>query len=161
MPTEVPYMLKRANVPGELCPWREDMDGEGPICYLGGQEDEGAADMPVCPFSGAQVLDCHWRRMGVLAEDIFDKSRLPKWLTPAIGFALVGTIGIFYPHVLGNGYETVNLALHEQLPLLLLLVLPLAMWRFGNFAEVAAQASKGESDDGDEAEGGLLLGSGA
>jgi len=60
------------------------------------------------------------------AEDIFDKSRIPKWLMPAVGFAVVGMIGVFYPHVFGNGYETVNLALHQQLPLLLLLALPLA-----------------------------------
>jgi len=61
-----------------------------------------------------------------LAENLFDKSRLPKWLTPAMGFGLVGVMGIFYPHVFGNGYETVNLALHQQLPFHLLLVLPLA-----------------------------------
>lgn len=60
------------------------------------------------------------------AEDLFQKTHLPKWITPAIGFALVGGIGIIYPHVFGNGYETVNLALHEKLPLALLLALPLA-----------------------------------
>ncbi len=72
------------------------------------------------------VVSVAFSRALFLAEDVFDRSRLPKWLTPAIGFALVGTLGIFYPHVFGNGYETVNLALHEQLPLLLLLALPLA-----------------------------------
>ena len=60
------------------------------------------------------------------AEDLFRKTPLPKWLTPAIGFTLVGGIGAFYPHVFGNGYETVNMALHEQLPWLLLLILPVA-----------------------------------
>lgn len=45
---------------------------------------------------------------------------------PIVGFALVGAIGIELPYVFGNGYETVNLALHESLPLLLLIVLPFA-----------------------------------
>lgn len=61
-----------------------------------------------------------------LTEDLFDRLRLPKWLAPGVGFALVGGLGVFYPHVFGNGYETVNLALHEQLPWELLLVLPVA-----------------------------------
>jgi CIC family chloride channel protein len=48
------------------------------------------------------------------------------YLRPVLGFTLLGGIGIVLPHVLGNGSETVNLALHEQLPLWLLLVLPVA-----------------------------------
>ncbi|NQU10772.1 chloride channel protein [bacterium] len=60
------------------------------------------------------------------AEDLNAKVPLPKWLKPLLGFLLVGGIGIFYPQVFGNGYDAVNLALHEQLPLTLLLVLALA-----------------------------------
>jgi len=52
--------------------------------------------------------------------------RLPRFLAPAIGFALVGGMGVWLPHVYGNGYETVNLALNEQLPIELLIVLPFA-----------------------------------
>lgn len=74
----------------------------------------------------AGVVSVLFSRSLFLAEDLFDRSRLPKWLMPAAGFALVGVLGVFYPHVFGNGYETVNLALHQQLPFLLLLALPLA-----------------------------------
>jgi len=57
-------------------------------------------------------------------QDVFDKSRLPKWLQPAIGMTLVGIIGVWYPHVFGNGYEAVNLTLREELgPWQLLLLL--------------------------------------
>lgn len=59
-------------------------------------------------------------------EDIFKKLPVPQRLKPAIGFGLVGMIGLAFPHVFGNGYEAVNLTLHEQLPLTLLLILPLA-----------------------------------
>ncbi|MCX7887197.1 MAG: chloride channel protein, partial [Verrucomicrobiae bacterium] len=74
----------------------------------------------------AGLLSVLFCRSMFLAEELFDRSRLPKWLMPAAGFALVGALGIFYPHVFGNGYETVNLALHQQLPITLLLALPVA-----------------------------------
>lgn len=58
------------------------------------------------------------------AEDLFEKSRLPRWLQPLVGFVPVGAIGVFYPHVFGNGYEATNMALHEELPWQMLLILP-------------------------------------
>jgi CIC family chloride channel protein len=59
------------------------------------------------------------------ATDAFAKLRRVGYARPVIGFTLLGAIGIAFPYVYGNGYETVNLALHEQLPLYLLLALPL------------------------------------
>lgn len=59
-------------------------------------------------------------------EDTLERLRVPRWARPVVGFVLVGVIGIFYPHVFGNGYEATNLALHEQVPVTLLLMLPLA-----------------------------------
>ncbi len=53
----------------------------------------------------------------------------PKRLVPflpVIGMATVGVAAIWLPHVLGNGYDSVNLALFDQLPLWMLLVLPVA-----------------------------------
>ena len=60
------------------------------------------------------------------ATDLFDKLRWPRWIKPAIGAALLGGIGLWWPHVFGNGFETVNLTLNEQLPWKLLLILPVA-----------------------------------
>ena len=57
-------------------------------------------------------------------EKGFDKVPLPLWAKPALGFGLVGVIGIGFPHVFGNGYDTVNLVLREGIPLQLILVLP-------------------------------------
>jgi len=47
----------------------------------------------------------------------------PLWLRPAIGGLLLGMMALFFPQVLGVGYETTDAALKQQLPLLLLLVL--------------------------------------
>jgi CIC family chloride channel protein len=65
------------------------------------------------------------RAMGAF-EGGFHRLPIPSPLKPAVGFALVGAIGCWLPNVYGNGYETVNLALREELPLRLLLILPVA-----------------------------------
>jgi CIC family chloride channel protein len=59
------------------------------------------------------------------AEVGFDRLRIPIWSKPILGFALVGLIGIRFPQVFGNGYETTDRVLHEALPLELILILPL------------------------------------
>ena len=62
------------------------------------------------------------------AEDAFEKLPGPRWLKPALGFALLGGIGLFLPHVFGNGYDPVNMVLHEDvsLPFKMLLILLVA-----------------------------------
>jgi CIC family chloride channel protein len=53
--------------------------------------------------------------------------RTPEWvrrIAPVIGLGIVGMVGLFLPEVYGNGYETVNEALAERLPLRLLIILP-------------------------------------
>jgi CIC family chloride channel protein len=54
----------------------------------------------------------------------FDRIRLTVWLKPVLGFTAVGVIAVWFPQVLGNGFDTVNLVLHESLPLTLILLLP-------------------------------------
>jgi len=58
-------------------------------------------------------------------EKGFDRVPLPLWVKPVIGFGLVGLIGIRFPQVFGNGYDTVNQVLREPVPLELILILPL------------------------------------
>jgi CIC family chloride channel protein len=71
-------------------------------------------------FSVAVIESIGW--MG----EAFRRLDLPGPVRPIVGFLIVGLIGLELPYVFGNGYETVNLALHEALPLWLLLVLPVA-----------------------------------
>ncbi|MGE0844878.1 MAG: chloride channel protein [Flavobacteriaceae bacterium] len=49
--------------------------------------------------------------------------RMPLILRPVVGGLMVGAIAIAYPQILGVGYETTDLALHQKLPLLLMLTL--------------------------------------
>ncbi len=65
-------------------------------------------------------------------EKGFQRLPLPGWAKPVIGFALVGLIGVKFPHVFGNGYDTTNSVLRGEVPLQLVLLLP--------FLKVAATA---------------------
>lgn len=57
------------------------------------------------------------------AEDIFEVVPIPEWLKPAIGGLLLGIIVLKWPHAFGVGYGGMNMALHGQIPGLLLLTL--------------------------------------
>ena len=56
-------------------------------------------------------------------EALFAKLSPHRPARAALGGALLGAIAILLPQVLGNGYETINLILGQELPLGLLLVL--------------------------------------
>ena len=70
-------------------------------------------------------------RMLFTSQDLFEKLPVPRWLKPAIGMTLLGGIGVFWPHVYGNGFEPVNQILQHDsvsMPLkLLLILLPMKM----------------------------------
>ena len=42
---------------------------------------------------------------------------MPRWLRPAVSGALLGLLAIWFPHIIGVGYETTSLALTGQLVL--------------------------------------------
>ncbi len=44
-----------------------------------------------------------------------EKFRIPRWLRPAFAGAMLGGIAIFYPHIIGVGYETTFRALSGEL----------------------------------------------
>ncbi|HUU27533.1 MAG TPA: chloride channel protein [archaeon] len=66
-----------------------------------------------------------WLYVTVLyrSEDLFESISIPAWIKPALGGLLVGLIGIWFPHVFSTGYESINLALQRNLPLIMLLAL--------------------------------------
>jgi CIC family chloride channel protein len=53
-----------------------------------------------------------------LVEDTFDRYRLPIYLRPMIGGLCVGLMAISWPHVLGVGYQSVNLVLSAKVTLI-------------------------------------------
>lgn len=77
----------------------------------------------LCLGVAAGVTAMLFTRGIVLFEDIWDKLKIPKWLSPAIGGAMVGGMALFFPQILGVGYETVYKAVHGQEALWILGVL--------------------------------------
>ncbi|MCR9125251.1 MAG: chloride channel protein [Rhodobacteraceae bacterium] len=52
-----------------------------------------------------------------VANHVQARTGLPRWLRPAVAGGLLGALAIFYPHIIGVGYETTSLALTGQLAL--------------------------------------------
>lgn len=61
-------------------------------------------------------------RMLYRSHDLFDRSRIPQWLRPAVGGLGVGIIAQVFPDVLGVGYATISAALWGQAALLVALL---------------------------------------
>jgi chloride channel protein, CIC family len=61
----------------------------------------------------ALMLSIFW------AEDFGDhlqaRIRLPRWLRPAVAGAMLGVIALWFPHIIGVGYETTSMALSGEL----------------------------------------------
>lgn len=49
-------------------------------------------------------------------EDAFERFGIPPWTKGAIGFALVGIIGIWFPQVFGVGYDRIQQVFYEHVP---------------------------------------------
>jgi chloride channel protein, CIC family len=60
------------------------------------------------------------------AEDMFERSRIPVILRPAVGGLAIGAVAAMgAPEILSVGYEATDAALNQELPLHMLLLLPL------------------------------------
>ncbi len=59
------------------------------------------------------------------SEDFFDRMQIHPALKAALGGALIGTIGIWLPHVFGVGYEAINEALNGTMLWYVMMILVL------------------------------------
>jgi CIC family chloride channel protein len=70
-------------------------------------------ELPLYAFLGflAGLLSILFIRSISKVEDLFNLSKVPLSYRPAVAGVLIGLIAIGWPHVLGVGYESINLAL--------------------------------------------------
>lgn len=73
--------------------------------------------------AGAGLL---FMRSLYLAEDIFERWRIPAWLKPALAGIAIGVIGYFLPQVFGTGFEAINRVLRGEFTFWLLVALVFA-----------------------------------
>jgi CIC family chloride channel protein len=57
------------------------------------------------------------------AEDLFEEAIIPGITKPVIGGLILGVVAVFFPHILGVGYETITMALAGKMAWYLLLAL--------------------------------------
>lgn len=56
-------------------------------------------------------------------ETFFEKIKIPDVLKPALGGVLLGAIGIYFPQIFADGYETIKLTLYGNMVVWVLVVL--------------------------------------
>ncbi|UCD93663.1 MAG: chloride channel protein [Candidatus Zixiibacteriota bacterium] len=56
-------------------------------------------------------------------EELFDRIKMQPMLKPALGGLILGIIGVFYPQVFSDGYDTIKLTLYGNMLVLLTLML--------------------------------------
>ncbi|WP_299427966.1 chloride channel protein [uncultured Shimia sp.] len=72
-----------------------------------------------------------------MASHLQEDLRIPRWLRPAISGALLGILAIWFPHIIGVGYETTsaaltgNLLLHEAVVFAVLKVIAVSITMAG------------------------------
>ncbi len=50
------------------------------------------------------------------SEDLFEnRINFPEYFKPVMGGLVIGMIGLYFPHVMGVGYDTINIALHGNM----------------------------------------------
>ena len=75
-------------------------------------------------------------------ERLFNRYSVPLSWRPALAGVLLGSLAIYWPHILGVGYESINLALTNQISLTLLFII-LAFKLLATAASVGAGFSGG------------------
>jgi CIC family chloride channel protein len=58
-----------------------------------------------------------------LGDDVFERTKLPQWIRPALGGLLVGVAAVFYPHIMGVGYDSIRVLFDGQLALRIMVTL--------------------------------------
>ncbi len=56
-------------------------------------------------------------------EEFFDRLKVANWTKPAIGGLMFGIIGMFYPQIFADGYDTIRLALYGRMAISLTILL--------------------------------------
>ncbi|UCH81231.1 MAG: chloride channel protein, partial [Nitrospiraceae bacterium] len=62
-------------------------------------------------------------KMFYKVKDRFDKMHIHPWMKPVTGAFIIGCIGIFFPYVMGDGYEFIQMALDGKIIFLIMLIL--------------------------------------
>jgi CIC family chloride channel protein len=91
--------------------------GENPVFMVPKYEVVSAFELPLYLLFGLFVglTAVLYIRLFFAIKDRFDGIHMNPHLKPALGALLVGSIGIFFPQILGDGYDFIELALEGNI----------------------------------------------
>ena len=71
----------------------------------------------------AGVVGHSFTRFLYMADDFFRKIKMPEWLKPALGGLIVGIIALSFPHIMGVGYDTIDVLFAGKISLWVMILL--------------------------------------
>jgi CIC family chloride channel protein len=99
--------------------------GENPIFMVPKYESVSVMEIPLYILLGLLVglIAVFYIRTFFIIKDRFDGLNMNPHLKPALGALIVGSIGIFFPQIFGDGYEFIELALEGKMIFLIMCAL--------------------------------------
>jgi len=99
--------------------------GSTPVFSVPEYTLQGLAETPFYLFLGLVVgpLAVLYIKVFYRAKEYFDNLKINEHLKPVVGAFMIGMVGIFFPQVLGDGYEYIEEALRGEMVFKLMFVL--------------------------------------
>lgn len=99
--------------------------GNHPAFEIPAYELVSAWEMPLYVLLGicAGGFAVLFTRVLSWSETFFDNLKIPEISKPAVGGALLGVVGVFFPQVFADGYDTIHLALYGNIAIGLMAIL--------------------------------------
>ncbi len=101
--------------------------GDAPAFIVPAYELISAWELPLYVILGlfCALVGVTFTKVLYRLEDMFDDLKFPEYLKAALGGLILGVMALVFPHLLGVGYEAIDLALIQELSwwIMLLLVL--------------------------------------
>jgi len=102
--------------------------GDFPAFHIAAHEISSFLEMPafallgvVCAFAAIAFIHCV-----PIVQAVHVRCKIPRWASPAIGGLVVGVMALWFPEVLGVGYEATDRALNGEYLLITLIALAVA-----------------------------------
>jgi CIC family chloride channel protein len=99
--------------------------GDAPAFLIAGHEISSYLEMPAFALLGvaAAIIAVAFIRLVPLVQALHVRLRTPGWASPAVGGLLIGLLALWFPEILGVGYEAIDRALDGEYLLAMLVTL--------------------------------------
>jgi CIC family chloride channel protein len=99
--------------------------GDSPAFIIAGHEISSYLEMPAFALLGvaAAIIAVAFIRLVPLVQAVHVRLRIPGWASPAVGGLVIGVLALWFPEILGVGYEATNRALDGEYLLAMLVTL--------------------------------------